>query len=78
MSMNNIISQNLRRIRLAKGLSQQKVADGAGISRIAYRNIENYGAEPKVNTLINIAKALDVRLLDVVEKPRKLTKVKFN
>jgi len=45
-----IIGENLRRIREAKGFSQSHVADIAGISRVAYRNIENGTSTPKVST----------------------------
>ena len=50
--------RNLKRIREAKGLTQSQMADLAGISRIAYRNIENGTSSPKVSTLQNIASVL--------------------
>jgi Predicted Zn peptidase len=72
-----IIGANLRRIREAKGYSQAQVADLSGISRIAYRNIENGTSTPKVSTLQNIASGLGVKLQDLVVPIRTLSKVRF-
>ena len=72
-----IIGANLRRIREAKGLSQSQVAELAGISRIAYRNIENGNSTPKVSTLQNIASGVDVKLQDLFVPVRTLKRVRF-
>jgi len=72
-----IIGANLRRIREAKGLSQSQVADLAGISRIAYRNIENGNSTPKVSTLQSIASGVDVKLQDLFVPVRTLKRVRF-
>jgi transcriptional regulator with XRE-family HTH domain len=73
------IVKNIRRIRENKNLSQAEVAKKAGISRIAYSNIETGRAKDlRTSTLINIANALDVKLVDFFAKEHNLTKVKFN
>jgi Zn-dependent peptidase ImmA (M78 family)/DNA-binding XRE family transcriptional regulator len=72
-----IIGLNLRRIREARGLSQFQVAALAGISRPAYRNIENGNSTPKVSTLQSIATALGVKLQDLFRQTRTLEKVRF-
>jgi len=72
-----IIGANLRRIRESKSFSQAEVADRAGISRIAYGNIENGNSTPKVSTLQNIALGLGVKLQDLVVPVRTLSKVRF-
>ena len=66
------IGGNLKRIREAKGLTQSQMADLAGISRIAYRNIENGTSSPKVSTLQNIASGVDVKLQDLLRPVRTL------
>lgn len=71
------IGGNLKRIREAKGLTQSQMADLAGISRIAYRNIENGTSIPKVSTLQNIASGVDVKLQDLLRPVRTLEKVRF-
>lgn len=72
-----ILSGNLRRIRSAKGKSQGEVADAAGLSRVGYRNIESGASAPRVDTLMRIAGALDVRLEELLAPVRTLTAVRF-
>ncbi len=72
-----IIGANLRRIREAKNLTQAEAAELAGISRIAYRNIENGSSTPKVSTLQNIAAGVGVKLQDLFIPVRTLKKVRF-
>ena len=57
---------NLRRIRLAEGLTQDSLAEAAGISRITYQKIESGESVPKVSTLQSIAQALGVELQDLL------------
>lgn len=73
----NIIGIHLRRIRQAKGLSQEKAAELSGISRPAYRNIETGASTPKVSTLQSIADGLGVKLQDLVTPIRTLEKGRF-
>lgn len=72
-----IIGANLRRIREAKGKSQAELAELAGISRVAYRNIENGQSTPKVSTLQSIAEGAGVKLQDLFAPVRTLKKVRF-
>lgn len=72
-----ILSGNLRRIRSAKGKSQGEVADAAGLSRVGYRNIESGASAPRVDTLMRIAGALEVRLEELLAPVRALTAVRF-
>lgn len=72
-----LIGANLRRIREAKGLSQEKVAELGGISRPAYRNIESGDSIPKVSTLQNLANGLGVPLQDLFVPIRTLVNVRF-
>lgn len=52
------IGRRLKRKRLEKNLSQQKLADLAGINRTTVRDIEQ-GAPSGVLTLVGILRALD-------------------
>jgi Zn-dependent peptidase ImmA (M78 family)/DNA-binding XRE family transcriptional regulator len=72
-----MIGANLRRIREVKGLTQFQVADRAGISRVAYRNIESGSSIPKVSTLQNIASGIEVKLQDLFIPVRTLKWVRF-
>ncbi len=68
---------NLQRLRLARGLSQDKLAQVAGISRIAYINIERCQSEPRVDTVRALAKALRVRVPELLVEVPTLKRVRF-
>ena len=74
---NMIIGNNLRRIRKDKKLSQDQIAEMAGISRIAYRNIETGSSAPKVSTLQSLAAALDIKLADLLTSVKVLKHVRY-
>lgn len=71
------LSQNLRRLRDAKNLSQAELAERAKLSRVAYGNIEAGAATPRVDTLLRIAAVLDVKLQDLLTPVRSLKAVRF-
>lgn len=71
------IAANLRRLRLAKGLTQVQAAEAAGISKGAYRNIELRKSEPRADTLQRLAAALEVRIQDLVTPAAELRQVRF-
>lgn len=68
---------NLRCLRLAKGLNQEKLANAAGISRFAYQKIEAGESEPRVSTLLAIAQALSVKIDDLLAPVPVPTAVRF-
>lgn len=68
---------NLQRLRLARGLSQEKLAQAAGISRIAYINIERRQSEPRADTVRALAKALQVRVPELLVEAPALKRVRF-
>jgi putative transcriptional regulator len=59
--------QKLRDLRLAAGLTQQQLADRAGIQRETVNHAENERHVPGGDTLGKIAKALDVPLDSLFE-----------
>ncbi|MFO0696019.1 MAG: XRE family transcriptional regulator [Polyangiales bacterium] len=74
---NDIIAANLKRIRGAQGLSQDRVAEAAGLSRSAYRNVESGDVEPRVRNLEAIASALKVPVRQLLEPCVELRNVRF-
>lgn len=68
---------NLQRLRLARGFSQDKLAQVAGISRIAYINIERCQSEPRADTVRALAKALQVRVPELLVEAPTLKRVRF-
>lgn len=72
-----IIAANLRRLREHHGLSQEALADAAGLSRVAYRNIETRKSVPRVDTLQALAGALKVGIEALVSPVPHLRHVRF-
>jgi Zn-dependent peptidase ImmA (M78 family)/transcriptional regulator with XRE-family HTH domain len=62
----NELAINLMRLRKLNGLTQQAVAEAAGISRVAYRNLEKGTAEPRRNTLDKLASTLNASVFDLL------------
>lgn len=72
-----ILAQNVRRLRTAKRLSQSALADTAGLSLPAVKNLELAKSEPRMRTMQAIAKALDVKLQELFLPVRELRTVRF-
>lgn len=73
----DVIAANLKRLRGSKGLTQDVVADKAGLSRSAYRNIECGKVQPRVGNLEAIATALQVPVRKLLEPTTDLRNVRF-
>jgi transcriptional regulator with XRE-family HTH domain len=63
-----ILAKNMRRLRLAKGLSQDALAADAGLFQKLISGIENGRANPELDTLGKIAKALGVHPRELLEE----------
>lgn len=59
------IGQLLKAARKGRRLTQEQIADMAGISRPRYRQIEAGSSAARATTLINIARALGLELMFV-------------
>ncbi len=64
MNLKRQIGLNIRRLRLARGISQQIVAFDAELSLPHVSNIELGKANPSVTALARIAKVLGVQITD--------------
>jgi Zn-dependent peptidase ImmA (M78 family)/transcriptional regulator with XRE-family HTH domain len=71
------LAENLRRIRSAKKISQVELAEKTGISRMGYRKIEAGESAPRGETLMAIARALEVRVQELLVPVRPLKRVRF-
>ena len=61
------LARNLRKLRLAKGLSQETFADEAGLHRTYVSDLERGSRNPTISVVEKIARALEVpigKLLD--------------
>jgi transcriptional regulator with XRE-family HTH domain len=57
-----MVGKNVRRLRIAAGLSQAELAERMGVDRAYVSGLELGQRNPTIVTLWHIAKALDVKL----------------
>ena len=76
------LGERIRYIRTTRSLSQQELADSAGVSQSTVAQIESENKDPSVSTLKKIAKALDVEVAILFAKDDvcvfNMTKLKKN
>lgn len=60
-------NKKLKKLREEKGLSQAELAKMAGVSQTTICDVEIGNKMPKLDTAMKICKALNVKLMDVVE-----------
>lgn len=60
-------ARNLRRARAEAGLSQEALADKAGMHRNEISLLERGEREPKIGTVARLAKALGVKSSDLLK-----------
>lgn len=75
--MMNELSINLMRLRKLNKLTQQDLANAAGISRVAYRNLEKGDANPRKGTLQALADALNVSIFELLAPQPELKSLRF-
>ncbi len=64
------VADNMRRIRLARGLSLRELATQTGLSKALLSQIEREIANPTVSTLTRIAAALDISFSELTRSPQ--------
>lgn len=64
------LAGNLRRLREARGLSQQRVAQLAGVPRATWASLEAGGANPTLAVLTRVGAALQVSIEELIGPPR--------
>jgi transcriptional regulator with XRE-family HTH domain len=67
MSLRGILARNLRRLRAERGLSQEELAHRAGVNRNYVGMIEREENAATVDTMEQLAAALDVDATDLIE-----------
>src|SRR5215471_17263779 len=65
------LGRNIQTLREARGRTQQQIARVAGIPRATWANLESGAANPTLSVLIKVAHALQVRLEELIEPPRR-------
>ena len=56
---------NLKKLRISKGLTQNEIARSVGITVVTYQNYEYGTREPKVSFAIKLAKVLNITVEDL-------------
>ena len=63
------VGANIRRLRESAGLTQQVLAQKAGIGRVTLVRIENAEQSPRYETLVSLAQALGLTMGELVATP---------
>jgi transcriptional regulator with XRE-family HTH domain len=66
MDMREVVGQNVRRIRLARGLTQEQLAERSGFSQQYISGLEQGRRNPTIVTIYELATVLGVSHLDLV------------
>lgn len=64
------LTDNVRRLREVRGLSQAQISRLAGIPRATWTHLESGAANPTLSVLIKVANALQVRLEELLSPAR--------
>jgi transcriptional regulator with XRE-family HTH domain len=67
MDMRRIVGENVRRARLAAGLTQEQLADRCGFSQQYLSGLERGRRNPTIVTLYELSQALGVSHVSLVE-----------
>lgn len=70
MTLREVFARNIRRLRHARGLSQEQLAADAGISREYLSTLERSGYSASIDVIERIAAALDVEPANLLESPK--------
>jgi transcriptional regulator with XRE-family HTH domain len=65
------LGRNIQELREARGLTQQQIARIADMPRATWANLESGAANPTLSVLVKVAQALQVRLEELIEPPRR-------
>lgn len=64
------LASNVRRLREARGLTQQELSDASGVPRPTLAHLESGSANPTLGVLARVAVALGVSMEDFIRAPR--------
>src|SRR6516164_4365403 len=66
------LGENVRQLRLLRSMTQEQISRLAGVPRATWANLESGTANPTLAVLIKVAQALQVRLEELIEPPRRI------
>jgi transcriptional regulator with XRE-family HTH domain len=71
MDLKEALATNLRRTRSARGLTQEELADQAGLSSRYLGSIERAAVSASVTVLGRLAKALEIEACELIRVPKR-------
>lgn len=66
MDMRRLVGDNVRRLRLERGLTQEQFAASSGFTQQYISDLERGRRNPTVVSLLELAQALDVTPIDLI------------
>ena len=67
------LGERVKALRVTRGLSQEELAERAGMSLKHLGEIERAATEPSITAVLGLAKGLEVRVLELLPDPTKIT-----
>lgn len=71
MDMRVLVGENVRKVRLKRGLTQERFAEKSGFSQQYLSSLENGRRNPSIVTIYELAQALGISHVDLVKPPKK-------
>jgi transcriptional regulator with XRE-family HTH domain len=71
MNAQGLVARNIRRLRVARGVSQEALAVDAGIDRTYVSRLERGLENPSVAVLAKLATALEAQIVDLFAVPKR-------
>lgn len=67
------LGERVKALRVTRGLSQEELAERAGMSLKHLGEIERAATEPSITAVLGLCKGLEVRVLELLPDPARLT-----
>jgi transcriptional regulator with XRE-family HTH domain len=67
------LGERVKALRVTRGLSQEELAERAGMSLKHLGEIERAATEPSITAVLGLAKGLEVRVLELLPDPSRVT-----
>jgi transcriptional regulator with XRE-family HTH domain len=67
------LGERVKALRVTRGLSQEELAERAGMSLKHLGEIERAATEPSITAVLGLAKGLEVRVLELLPDPARIT-----
>jgi transcriptional regulator with XRE-family HTH domain len=67
------LGERVKALRVTRGLSQEELAERAGMSLKHLGQIERAATEPSITAVLGLCKGLEVRVLELLPDPARIT-----